>query len=319
MIYMSNSMKRIIDVSEENDPKLLKKLLETSKKNKAVLLTLIAPYVGRKVTPTKTLNASIGFSEEFATETVIDEIKKRTDSKTLMLLVNSPGGLVQSSYKVARALRKAFNKIIVFVPHIAASGGTLIALTGNEIVMGMMSQFSPLNPSKENENGSETSAQAVVDAHSFVTSFFKDKEVSDAPYTYRVLADKFDPVDIRDALAELSLMEEYICEILESSGYKHDKCKKIAETLVRGFKTHEDVINFDKAKKSGLHVVPESKYPDEWKLFRDWLGKYMLQSADRHVIRFVVSEDLKRKEIKDKSTSANKGQEKNEKRGKKNA
>jgi len=316
---MSDSMRRIIDVSEENDAKLLKRLLETSKQHKAVLLTLIAPYVGRKVTPTKTLSASVGFSEEFAIETVIDEIKKRTDSKMLMLLVNSPGGLVQSSYKVARALRKAFNKIIVFVPHIAASGGTLIALTGNEIVMGMMSQFTPLDPHKENENGSETSAQAVVDAHSFVTSFFKDKEVSDAPYTYRVLADKFNPVDIRDALAELSLMEEYICEILESSGYKHDKCEKIAETLVRGFKTHGDVINFDKAKKSGLHVVPESKYPNEWKLFREWLGKYMLQSADRHVIRFVVSEDLKRKEIKDKSTFANKGQKKNEKRGEKNA
>ena len=45
----------------------------------------------------------------------------------------------------------------------------------------------------------------------------------------------------------------------------------------------------------------------------------MLQSADRHVIRFVVSEDLKRKEIKDKSTFANKGQKKNEKRGEKNA
>ncbi len=137
----TNPVKKIIDVSEEKDKVLSEKLLKISEKNNAVLLTLIAPYVGRKITPTKTLGAHLGIAEEFAVESVIDEIRSQTDSKNLLLLVNSPGGAVQSSYKVARALRSAFETIHVFVPHIAASGGTLIALTGNEIVMGMMSQL----------------------------------------------------------------------------------------------------------------------------------------------------------------------------------
>lgn len=301
MTRMSDSVKKIIDVSKEKDSKLLPKLLELSKKHKAVLLTLIAPYVGRKITPTKTLSAHIGLSEEFAVETVLDQIRNETDAKTLLLLLNSPGGLVQSSYKVARALRQSFKKILVFVPHIAASGGTLIALTGNKIVMGMMSQLTPLDPHSENEFGDSVSANSVVDAHTFVTMFFKDKAVDDAPYTYRVLADKFDPVQIRDALAHLSMMEEYICEILEKSGYKHENCQTVAETLVRGFNTHGDVINIDKARKCGLHVIPDSKYPEEWKVFRDWLGKYILQSADRHIIRFVVSEDLINKQTNKKT------------------
>lgn len=303
MTSMSDSMKKIIDVSEEKDPKLTKSLLDISKKHSAVLLTLIAPYVGRKVTPTKTLSAHMGLSEEFAIETVIDELKRKTNAKNLMLLVNSPGGLVQSSYKVARALRNAFKKIIVFVPHVAASGGTLIALTGNQIVMGMMSQLTPLDPSGEDETGKTRSANSVIDAHAFVTAFFRDKAVDDAPYTYRVLAEKFDPVDIREALSSLSLMEEYICEILEDSGYKPNDCKTVAEIMVKGFRTHGDVINFDRAKKSGLHVVPDTKYPEEWKVFREWLGKYMLQSADKHIIRFVVSEDLKEKTNNGKTPS----------------
>jgi hypothetical protein len=66
LMGMSESMKKIIDVSEERNPKLTKRLLEISKKHKAVLLTIIAPYVGRKITPTKTLSAHIGLSEEFA-------------------------------------------------------------------------------------------------------------------------------------------------------------------------------------------------------------------------------------------------------------
>lgn len=217
-----------------------------------------------------------------------------------MLLVNSPGGLVTSSYKVARALWKAFKEIIIFVPHIAASGGTLLALTGNEIVMGMMSQLSPLDPQTQNDAGT-VSANSIVDAHQFVTMFFTDIAIEDAPYTYKVLADKFSGVEIRDALALLSLMEEYICEILVDSGYKKEECSEIANNLVRGFKTHSEVITFDKAKKAGLKVVHNSNYPSEWKIFREWLGKYLLQSADKHIIRFVISEKLKTDHEKVKS------------------
>ena len=61
---------------------------------------------------------------------------------------------------------------------------------------------------------------------------------------------------------------------------------------MRGFKTHDEVINMDKAKKLGLNVVAHSDFMDEWNLFREWLAKYMLQSADKHVIRFVISENL---------------------------
>jgi len=295
-----NPMKEIIDVSEEDDQNLSEKLAEISKRHKAVVLACIAPYVGRKISPTKTINAQLGLSEEFAVETVINQIISKTKVKKLLLLVNSPGGLVQSSYKVARALRKAFKEIIVFVPHIAASGGTLIALTGNKIVMGMMSQLSPLDPQTQSEKGT-ISANSVVKAHKFVTIFFKDITVEDAPYPYKVLANKSDGVEIGDALAQLSLMEEYIREILVDSGYKKEKCSKIATNLVEGYKTHDEVINFDKAKKAGLSVVPDSDFPSEWNLFREWLAKYMLQSADKHVIRFVISETLKRDDVESKS------------------
>jgi len=47
-----------------------------------------------------------------------------------------------------------------------------------------------------------------------------------------------------------------------------------------------------KPKKLGLHVVSHSEFPEEWELFRELLAKYMLQSADKHVIRFAISEKL---------------------------
>ena len=291
----AKSIKEIIDVNEEDDTYLSEKLAEISTKHEAVLMACIAPYVGLKISPTKTVKAQMGISEEFAVETAINQIEAMTDNRKLMLLVNSPGGLVQSSYKIAHALRKTFNEIIVFVPHIAASGGTLLALTGNKIVMGMMSHLSPLDPHGESDEG-VIPANSVIDAHQFVTTLFDDVALEDAPYTYKVLADKFDGIDIRDALASLSLMEEYIREILDGVGYSKEESRIIGKRIVRGFKTHDEVINFDKAKSIGLNVVSHNEYATEWKVLREWLAKYMLQSTDKHVIRFTISEKIKKQE-----------------------
>ena len=89
------------------------------------------------------------------------------------------------------------------------------------MVMGMMSQLSPLNPQAQGVDGA-LSANSIVDAHELITRLFDDVTIEDAPYSYTTLADKFDGVDIRDALAPLSLIEEYIREILVDCGYSKE-------------------------------------------------------------------------------------------------
>jgi hypothetical protein len=282
---------KILDVAEEKDADITKDLLEISRTEKAVLLAFIAPYVGMRVSPTRILTAELGMSEEFGVETVINEIKRKTEAETLHLLINSPGGFVASSYKVARALRKNFKKITVFVPHIAASGGTLVALAGNEIVMGIMSHLSPMDPSGQ-FGKSSVSAKSIVDGFDMVTTYFKKLSVADAPYTYKVLADKYDAQTLDQAISALTLQQDYICEILNGSGCKDKKAEKIAETFVRGFRSHSEVINSDKAKKIGLNIATDEKYPKEWNTMRSWLGMYLLKSADKHIIRYLISQDL---------------------------
>ncbi|HKZ93952.1 MAG TPA: hypothetical protein VJ249_05160 [Candidatus Bathyarchaeia archaeon] len=292
-IRLSESLKKIVDVSEEKESELKDKLVGISQKEGAVVMACIAPYVGKKVSPTRTLTASMGISEEFAIETVIEQIRARTEARKLYLLLNSPGGLVDSSYKVARALRRNFEVIKVFVPHIAASGGTLVAVAGNEIVMGMMSQLSPVDPSSKG-----SSAKHYVDGFQTVTDFFKRTSEEDAPYTYKVLAQKYEAEQLDSAVSALVLMENYLVEILTGSGHKNPAAKKIAHTLVQGFLTHGEVINLDKAKEAGLNVAKDDKYPEEWSIMREWLGNYLLQSADKHVIRYVISANLKKTNTK---------------------
>jgi ClpP class serine protease len=54
--------------------------------------------------------------------------------------------LVLAALQIARAIRNHKGKVTVFVPHYAMSGGTLIALAADEIVMCKHSMLGPIDP-----------------------------------------------------------------------------------------------------------------------------------------------------------------------------
>jgi ClpP class serine protease len=64
----------------------------------------------------------------------------------LDLVLHTPGGLVLAATQIARAIRERKGKVTVFVPHYAISGGTLIALAADEIVMSPHAVLGPVDP-----------------------------------------------------------------------------------------------------------------------------------------------------------------------------
>ena len=74
-------------------------------------------------------------------QTVIAAIKDTPDDMPIDLMIHTPGGLVLAAMQIARAVEAHPAKVTVYVPVYAMSGGTLIALAADEIVMGS-SRFS---------------------------------------------------------------------------------------------------------------------------------------------------------------------------------
>ena len=74
-VEIADSIDKIIDVSVEQDKILSQKLKQISKKHNAVLMACVESYVGRKVSPTQTVNAQMGLCDEFAVETAINQIR----------------------------------------------------------------------------------------------------------------------------------------------------------------------------------------------------------------------------------------------------
>jgi ClpP class serine protease len=61
-------------------------------------------------------------------------------------VLHTPGGLVLAAMQIARAVEAHPAKVTVYVPVYAMSGGTLIALAADEIVLGEFSVLGPIDP-----------------------------------------------------------------------------------------------------------------------------------------------------------------------------
>jgi ClpP class serine protease len=80
-------------------------------------------------------------------EEVLRAIHMTDPDVPLDLVLHTPGGLVLAALQIARAIRGHKGKVMVCVPHYAMSGGPLIALAADEIVMSRHAVLRPDRPS----------------------------------------------------------------------------------------------------------------------------------------------------------------------------
>src|SRR5215510_3894301 len=79
-------------------------------------------------------------------QTIIAAIKETPPDVPIDLILHTPGGLVLAAMQIARAVESHPARVTVYVPVYAMSGGTLIALAADEIVMGEFSMLGPIDP-----------------------------------------------------------------------------------------------------------------------------------------------------------------------------
>jgi len=79
-------------------------------------------------------------------EAILRAIRLTPAEKPIDLILHTPGGLVLAASQIAQALQNHKGKVTVFIPHYAMSGGTLIALAANEIIMDPHAVLGPVDP-----------------------------------------------------------------------------------------------------------------------------------------------------------------------------
>jgi ClpP class serine protease len=173
-------------------------------------------------------------------EEVLRAIKLTDPEMPLALIIHTPGGLVLAASQIAHALKNHRAKVTVFVPHYAMSGGTLIALAADEIVMDANAVLGPVDP----QVGSSPAASVLT-----VLEHKKPEDIDDQTF---VLADV-----ARKAIAQV---RRTVLDLL-SRRLPPDKASALADKLAMGTWTHDYSITVEEATAMGLPV--STQMPDE--------------------------------------------------------
>ncbi len=79
-------------------------------------------------------------------EAVIRVIEMAGDDVPIDLVLHTPGGLVLAAEQIASALVQHEGEVRVYVPHYAMSGGTLLTLAADRIIMAPLAVLGPVDP-----------------------------------------------------------------------------------------------------------------------------------------------------------------------------
>lgn len=169
-------------------------------------------------------------------EEVLRAIRLTPPTMPIDIVLHTPGGLVLASEQIALALRAHEAPVTVFIPHYAMSGGTMIALAANNIVMDRNAVMGPVDP----QLGQYPAAS--------VLSVIERKPVSEIEDKTLIMADVGEK-----AIRQVRALLKYI--LLEKFDEEH--AEKLATILSEGRWTHDYPITVDELRNFGLPVSTE--------------------------------------------------------------
>ena len=169
-------------------------------------------------------------------EEIMRAIRMTDEAVPIDLVLHTPGGLVLAAEQIAYALKGHKAKVTVFIPHYAMSGGTLIALAADEIVMDRHAVLGPVDP----QLGQYPAAS--------ILKVLEKKDINKIDDQTLIMADI--------SLKALKQVKNCVKTIL-SNKMPEEKAEQIADLLSRGEWTHDYPLTYKQAKELGLPVSTE--------------------------------------------------------------
>lgn len=169
-------------------------------------------------------------------EQLLRAIRLTPDTMPIDIILHTPAGLSLAAEQVARALRRHPAKITVFVPHYAMSGGTLIALAADQLVMCRDAVLGALDP-----------IIGQYPAASLVTIAEKKNvaDISDATY-----------LQIEQAKKAIQQTRATTVDLLTKRMPKED-AERLAGIITSGSHTQDYPIGVDELQAIGMNVTED--------------------------------------------------------------
>ena len=184
----------------------------------------------------------------------------------LDVLLHSPGGSPAATESIVHLLRARFDPIRFLIPHTSKSAATMLALSGNEVLLGKAAELGPIDPQLQfvtEQRPVSVPARAAIDQFERAGS-----DISLDPNKLRVwlpIIRQYGPGFLQECHNAIELSETLVTNWLSSYMFRGDldaseKARKIAKWLAdhNNFNSHsrpvwiEQLLELEPSMRVGL-------------------------------------------------------------------
>lgn len=213
-----------------------------------------------------------------AVEVLYNHLRNLGKVHKLDLFLHTFGGILEIPPKIVSIMREFSEKFSVLIPYRAHSAGTLIALGADEIIMGKMSELTPVDPqTKSPLNPKDPKGEITFVAVQDLISFFKfvdEVGIDRKDEIFKSLIENLHPLVIGTVNRSWSLIKHIIKRLLSYSNYKEEDKEKIIELLSGGLPSHNYLITREEAReilKDKVIFAPEDLEKLMWDLYIQYM------------------------------------------------
>lgn len=241
-----------------------------------------------------TICGQIVHGVDVRTRMAIEGLRDRKE--TLLVLLHTPGGIVEEVRNIVQVIRHNYEYVHFLVPGYAMSAGTVLVMSGDKIYMDYLSRLGPIDPQIQTNRG-----ERVVPALSYLRQFERLVEKSrEEPLTAPELAllNKLDLAELHQlelaGKLSVSLIEDWLTKykfkdwkkegVEVSPEKKKERAREIAEKLndhekwyTHGNSIHKDVLETDIGLKIDDYSNKEDLKEAVWDYFwpmLEYVNKY---------------------------------------------
>lgn len=224
-------------------------------------LSIMHQYTGRNVIAyysaflqKPNISSSIDDNDKNAFMQTVYGLEK---SKGLDLILHTPGGNTAATESIVHYLKSIFGKDVrAFIPQMAMSAGTMIALSCKEIVMGKQSNIGPIDP----QFGGMSCAGVIEEFNAAKEDIRKNPS---SAALWQVIISKYHPTFLGDCTKAIdwsqTMVHDWLCDNMLS---ENDNPSEAATAIVNRLSSHQETfthsrhIHIDECQKLGIKVSP---------------------------------------------------------------
>lgn len=169
----------------------------------------------------------------------------------LDIYLETPGGCTETAEDIVKYIHNEFKKISFVICGEAKSAGTIMTMSGNEILMTKTGSLGPIDAQINTPNG-------FISAYDYIDWYEEKKKEKNINKVDEIIINKINPGELNSIKNGLDYCEELVYNwLIKYQNYSKEKANKISKELINHKKwhTHNRSLKIDDLEDIGLNIT----------------------------------------------------------------